>query len=168
MLLDDPIAMYLDEGGKISPGFRLRNPQVIQEVPEPEIGVPDIPLVGQADTSVPSRNRNIFRNSQVDVTRGEVDSVRETLQEQPQQDPITGSTTNTTNVNTILNDPINGNQDMNAYTHDPIWGSGANVGSNLNMEYGNGYGGAFTTYDDAIPGLEVGPISFGNTEYIGA
>ena len=50
MLLDDPIAMYLNEGGMIDPGFRLRNPQVVQEeVPQEATGIPDIPLEAQAE-----------------------------------------------------------------------------------------------------------------------
>jgi hypothetical protein len=187
MLLNDPIAMYLDEGGKINPGFRLRAP-IPQEIPPPDIGVPDVPLVGQPEV-LPSRDRDRFQQAP-NSNAGERDSIREDF-EQVQSDPITGTLTNTTNMNMLLNDPINGIQDMNAYLYDPIWGS-SNVGANLAMEntggvivpdgsittggltVGNstggysGYGGALTMYED-IPGLDVGDVpSFGNTEYIGA
>jgi hypothetical protein len=146
MLLDDPIAMYLDEGGKITPGFRLRAP-IPQEVPPPDIGVPDIPLFAQAE-DLPSRNRDRFTQAP-NSNAGEVDSVRETM-EQRHSDPIYGG-----NVDSLINDPIYSTGNMDAYLNDPIYG-------------GQGYGGAYTMYDD-IPGLDVGDVpSFGNTEYIGA
>ena len=156
MLLDDPLAMYLDEGGKINPGFRLRNP-VVQEVPQPDIGVPDIPLNATTE-DIPSRNRDRFQQAP-NQNAGERDSVREDF-ERTQSDPISGTMTNTTNMNMLLNDPINGVQDMNDYLYDPIWGSASNATG--------GYGGSLTMYED-IPDLDVGNApSFGNMDYIGA
>lgn len=148
MLLDDPIAMYLDEGGKITPGFRLRNPQVIEDIPEPDIGVPNIPMVATADTGVASRNRYQYQEP-VDIRDNEIQSVRDAM-EQQHSDPIYGG-----NVESLMNDPIYGVGNMDAYLNDPIYG-------------GQGYGSAFTSYDDSIPDLDIGQVRFGNTEYIGA
>ena len=147
MLLDDPIAMYLDEGGKITPGFRLRNQQPM-EVPPPDIGVPSIPMEATADTGVASRNRYQYQEP-VDIRDNEIHSVRDAM-EQQHSDPIYGG-----NVDALINDPIYGVGNMDAYLNDPIYG-------------GQGYGGSYTMYED-IPGLNVGDTpSFGNTEYIGA
>lgn len=46
MLMQDPLAQYLNEGGLITPGFRLRNPVAQVEpvvTPEEPVTVPNVP-----------------------------------------------------------------------------------------------------------------------------
>lgn len=40
--MQDPLAQYLNEGGLITPGFRLRNP-VAAQVPEEPVAEPSVP-----------------------------------------------------------------------------------------------------------------------------
>lgn len=78
MILDDPIAMYLNEGGMINPGFRLRNPEMVQEeVPQEATGIPDIPLEAQAEDLPNYRTSRYVPNPYVDggVRGAEVGSV---------------------------------------------------------------------------------------------
>lgn len=155
MLLDDPIAMYLNEGGMINPGFRLRNPQMVQEeVPQEDIGIPDIPLEGQAE-DLPNYRTSTSRyvpNPYVDggVRGAEVGSVADSVQEVPY-------------TNYVPNTSYNPSSTVSNYNYGyQSQAPGTTVGGGVYDSFD--YGSAFSS---GIPEEDEGPISFGNTSFIG-
>ena len=150
MLLDDPIAMYLDEGGKITPGFRRRSNFGFDfDIPPPDIGVPNIPMTATADTGVDDRDRDQFGDKVVPKnvwSRAIWNAVRNGQS----SDPLHNIGNTYEKVDPLI-------QIANQTTpSDPL------------SRLGGGTTGPSTMYDD-IPDLNVGDTpSFGNTEYIGA
>lgn len=140
MLLNDPLVEYLDSGGKIQTGFRLRNPvvpqeeeevQVVQQVEEPtvtpDIGVPTPPLPpppidGPSGETIYSNGNTSYRGAQI-----------------PQ-----------------LYD-YNSTQDVVAQYDIPQY----------DIPQQTQYGSTYSSFDDAIPDLDIRPITFGNNSFIG-
>jgi hypothetical protein len=154
MILDDPIAMYLNEGGMINPGFRLRNPQMVQEeVPQPNLGIPDIPLEAQAE-DLPNYRTSTSRyvpNPYVDGGgRGaEIGSVEDSVQQTPY-------------ANTVPSTTYNPNSTVSNYNYGyQTQAPGTSVGGVPgNFDYGS-------SFSNEIPKQDEGQISFGNTSFIG-
>lgn len=148
--MQDPLAQYLNEGGMINPGFRLRNPQMVQgEVPQPNVGISDIPLEGQ-DEGLP--DYRTVPNPYVDggVRGAEVGSVADSVQEVPY-------------TNYIPNTSYNPSSTVSNYNYGyQSQAPGTTVGGGVydNFDYGS-------AFSSGIPEEDEGPISFGNTSYIG-
>lgn len=160
MLLNDPLVEYLDSGGKIQTGFRLRNPvvpqeeeevQVVQQVEEPtvtpDIGVPTPPLPpppidGPSGETIYSNGNTSYRGAQI---------------------PQLYDYNSTQDVVSQFDIP---QSSIPSYIPQGIPQGNSQGISNQDLSQQTQYGSAFS-FDDAIPDLDIRPITFGNNSFIG-